>query len=257
MASYRNVIYNFSFPRPRTLEDGLVWEDVSSVRESRLYCSEEAEKELKQHIAKYVVSGIHFIDSGDYHYMTKLITDQIREPFTLLLIDHHTDMQEDSLANMLSCGNWARKALEENLYLKSLVLVGPERQQMKETVDVQGKRILRVSFEDLKNGKASEKMRTVPTELPVYISIDKDVLSEEYAVTNWDQGEMSLAFLEYILKQLIFHFEVIGIDLCGEYTDEENVPLFLHAERVNLGCDRHLFEYLKTCLSVSKKKHLS
>ena len=58
------------------------------------------------------VSGIHFIDSGDYHYISKIMTDFIKEPFTLVLIDHHTDMQDASLGgDILSCGNWAKKGI--------------------------------------------------------------------------------------------------------------------------------------------------
>lgn len=34
--------------------------------------------------------GIHFLDSGNYHYVTKLWLDQVKEPFDLLVLDHHT-----------------------------------------------------------------------------------------------------------------------------------------------------------------------
>jgi hypothetical protein len=50
--------------------------------------------------------------------------------------------------------------------------------------------------------------------LPVYLSIDKDVLSPEVVNTNWDQGE----FLEQHLNDLISACQgrIIGADITGD-----------------------------------------
>jgi len=50
--------------------------------------------------------------------------------------------------------------------------------------------------------------------LPVYLSIDKDVLSPQVVNTNWDQGE----FLEKHLNALIdaCHGSIIGADITGD-----------------------------------------
>ena len=48
--------------------------------------------------------GIHFLDSGNYHYVTKLWLDQVKEPFDLLVLDHHTDLQQPMFGDILSCG---------------------------------------------------------------------------------------------------------------------------------------------------------
>lgn len=39
------------------------------------------------------LAGIHFIDSGNYHYMTRLWLTRMDQPFCLLVYDNHTDMQ--------------------------------------------------------------------------------------------------------------------------------------------------------------------
>ena len=44
---------------------------------------------MKRVIAGYPAEGIHFIDSGNYHYLTKLWTDKLRVPFSLIVFDHH------------------------------------------------------------------------------------------------------------------------------------------------------------------------
>ena len=124
----RNMFFDFTQCYPKRKEPGLEWHDCSAIGGSRLYCSRDAGKKIKALIAPAGVSGIHFIDSGDYHYISKIMTDFIKEPFTLVLIDHHTDMQDASLGgDILSCGNWAKKVLQENPYLQRLVLIGQEK----------------------------------------------------------------------------------------------------------------------------------
>lgn len=79
--------------------------NCSQVLGSRLICSEEAQAKLNQLIAHHGISGVHFLDSGDYHYITKLMCDQIHEPFDLVLFDHHTDMKDAVFGEMLTCGD--------------------------------------------------------------------------------------------------------------------------------------------------------
>ena len=256
----RNMIFDFTQCYPKRKEPGLEWHDCSAIGGSRLYCSRDAEEKIKALIAPAGVSGIHFIDSGDYHYISKIMTDFIKEPFTLVLIDHHTDMQDASLGgDILSCGNWAKKVLQENPYLQRLVLIGQEKKVLDKLQsgarqqETDGK-LVEISYEELKNGKAHEKIKELSDEVPVYISIDKDVLDEKYAVTNWDQGKMSMGMLEQILKTLVTEYDVIGVDICGMYPEENSLPEYLRAERVNIRSDEELYRFLQ--MSLLKKKEL-
>lgn len=106
-------------------------------------------------------------------------------------------------------------------------------------------KLVEISYEELKNGKAHEKLKELPDEVPVYISIDKDVLDEKYAVTNWDQGKMSMGMLEQILKTLVTEYDVIGVDICGMYPEENSLPEYLRAERVNIRSDEELYRFLQ------------
>lgn len=247
----RNMIFDFTQCYPKRKEPGLEWHDCSAIGGSRLYCSRDAEEKIKALIAPAGVSGIHFIDSGDYHYISKIMTDFIKEPFTLVLIDHHTDMQDASLGgDILSCGNWAKKVLQENPYLQRLVLIGQEKKALDKLQsgarqqETDGK-LVEISYEELKNGIAHEKIKELPDEVPVYISIDKDVLDEKYAVSNWDQGKMSMGMLEQILKTLVTEYDVIGVDICGMYPEENSLPEYLRAERVNIRSDEELYRFLQ------------
>ena len=74
--------------------------------------------------------GVHFIDSGDYHYLTEFWTDKLTQPFNLVLFDHHTDMQPAQIEGLLSCGNWVQSMLDHQPLLRKVFLFGiPETQQ--------------------------------------------------------------------------------------------------------------------------------
>ena len=70
------------------------------------YCDEDAMNEIRSRIAPYSSGEIHFIDSGNYHYMTRIWLEKIEEPFELLVFDNHTDMQPPAFGGLLSCGGW-------------------------------------------------------------------------------------------------------------------------------------------------------
>lgn len=75
------------------------WIDCRDIQGTNCYCDEEGEQALRRKIAPYSAEAIHFIDSGNYHYMTKLWTEKLREPFVLAVADHHPDMQPPLFRN--------------------------------------------------------------------------------------------------------------------------------------------------------------
>lgn len=241
----RNYVFDFTHSYKGDYPQ-LTYYDCSDIEGTRLFCDQHAEKQLKEMISKNGISGIHFIDSGDYHYITKLMTDFIHEPFDLVLIDHHTDMQSSIVGDMLSCGNWAKKALQ-NPFLHRLYLIGPSKHDLK---SVEKNKVLSFSIEELEQGA------TIPleTKYPVYISIDKDVLDERYAMTNWNQGDMSLGMLEDVLAHFLKNCEVIGIDICGDDPDIDDYPTYIKAERINNLSDDALYQTAMKILKRRQKK---
>lgn len=241
----RNYVFDFThcykghYPQ-------LTYYDCSDIEGTRLFCNREAEKRLKELIQNNGISGIHFIDSGDYHYITKLMTDFIQEPFDLVLIDHHTDMQSSTVGNMLSCGNWAKKALY-NPFLHHLYLIGPNKHDLR---SLEENKVISISIEELEHGVSIP----LETKYPVYISIDKDVLDKHYAMTNWNQGEMSLGMLEDVLTHFLKNCEVIGIDICGDDPDIGDYPAYIKAERINNVSDDALYQTAMKILKRRKKK---
>lgn len=197
--------------------------DCSDIQETDMYCSKNAYEKIWGRIEPYGIQGIHYIDSGNYHYITKIITDHITEPFGLVMYDHHTDMQIPMVPEMMSCGDWAGQTLIQNENLRQLVVVGPPESDIEQTLesykgskgrqenvesykcgynvqeaeyddsydisrDISSGRLLIFSAKDLHGGLPEDKLKHIRTDLPLYISIDKDVLGTEYTETNWSRG---------------------------------------------------------------------
>ena len=72
-----------------------LWLDGTGIAGIDCYCDDEAVAAIREQIANAGIKnaeGIHFIDGGNYHYMSKIWTDMVQEPFTLVVFDHHPDM---------------------------------------------------------------------------------------------------------------------------------------------------------------------
>ena len=122
------------------------------------------------------------------------------------------------------------------------------------------------SAKDLHGGLPEDKLKHIRTDLPLYISIDKDVLGTEYTETNWSQGDMSIDGLERLLSVFlggqveeknsdacrndernagdIRHSRILGVDICGEIQTDIPVPEYLEAEEKNEKVNIELFRFI-------------
>ena len=175
----QNIKCNFSdIYRQEDFLDGTVL-DFLGLEETRCYCSRHSADIIRAALAPYGPGGIHWLDSGDYHYVSLLIQEMIAEPYSLVLFDNHPDDQAGAFGQeLLSCGSWVSEARR------------------------------------LPNWRKEADN--------VYISIDKDVLSRDYARTDWDQGNMTLDELFASIKDISLKYRIIGADICGEPTLSES-----------------------------------
>ena len=115
-------------------QQNIHWLDCTQITGTDCYCDDEAITEINKLIDENRCSNcrvdstttpdIHFFDNGNYHYMSKLWTDRIQEPFDLVVFDHHPDMQPPRFGDILSCGGWVKKVLEENKFVQNVVIIG-------------------------------------------------------------------------------------------------------------------------------------
>lgn len=196
--------------------EAFIWIDCRDIRGTNCYCDEEAETILKERIRQLGPEGIHFIDSGNYHYMTKLWTDKIQEPFVLILIDHHPDTQPSLFEGILSCGCWVGRMLEENSNVRKVVLLGAEDSLIEEIPEKYRSKIASYNEEAVIHDQVWQDFRKKHIDAPVYLTIDKDVLDSSQVKTNWNQGKLKLQDLKKIIRLICLHERVIGVDISGE-----------------------------------------
>lgn len=192
------------------------WIDCTDLHGTDCYLDAEAEQQLKERIKKFSPHGIHFIDSGNYHYLTKLWTDKIHEPFSLIVFDHHPDMQPSLFDGLMSCGCWVKTVIDTNPWLRKVILIGASEKLFDKVPEAYRERVRFYSESTLSHDDAWRSFSIRHLQEPVYVSVDKDVLNTLSAVTNWDQGSMPLTELEKIFSVILRNENVIGVDVCGE-----------------------------------------
>lgn len=200
-------------------EEEISWTELSDLSGCNCYCDAEASDRIRKEIQAFTGKGLHFIDSGNYHYMTRLWLEKLQIPFRLLVFDNHTDMQPPAFGGLLSCGGWIAASLEELPLLQEVILVGPDEEAYTQVEPDLQQKVLFLSREKLNTMTAEEKegfFNNLSEDLPLYVSVDKDVLCKGDASTTWSQGDMHLSELMSFLELVLERQNILGMDVCGE-----------------------------------------
>ena len=200
-------------------EEEISWTELSDLSGCNCYCDAEASDRIRKEIQAFTGKGIHFIDSGNYHYMTRLWLEKLQIPFRLLVFDNHTDMQPPAFGGLLSCGGWIAASLEELPLLQEVILVGPDEEAYTQVEPDLQQKVLFLSREKLSTMTTEEKegfFNNLSEDLPLYVSVDKDVLCKGDASTTWSQGDMHLSELMSFLELVLERQNILGMDVCGE-----------------------------------------
>ena len=207
--------------------------DLGGIEGTVCYCDAAAEAEIRRRLAPEADAGIRWIDSGDFHYVTKILAEFQQEPFVLVLVDNHPDDQEPAFGGVLSCGSWVKALRESQPMLKEVWTLGPDHRIRGPEVD----RELEEGIDDLLAAVEGKR---------VYLSIDKDVLGREWSRTDWSQGTYSLAELKGWLDGLL-RLDVVAVDICGELSPEKGATpedLRVNCE-TNIELQEFILDYLK------------
>ena len=171
---------------------------VRGTEGTHCYCDGEAEEALLKAVGR-ADAGVRFIGSGDYHYLTCLLAQGISKPFSLVLMDNHPDNQEPALGDVLSCGGWVKDLQNRCPALEEVLTIGPEG-----------------CPQDIPEGWLEERKGR-----DVYVSLDKDIMGPQYAVTGWSQGRRSLDDVKGMLERILTSgVNVLAVDVCGETAPE-------------------------------------
>ncbi len=209
------------------------WVGLGDIGGTTCYCDLEAEAEISHRLVPEPAERMRWIDSGDYHYVTKILAAREQEPFVLVLVDKHPDDQEPAFGGVLSCGSWVKALKASQPMLKEVWTLGPDHRIRGPEVD----RELEEGIDDLLAAVEGKR---------VYLSIDKDVLGREWSRTDWSQGTYSPAQLKGWLDGLL-RLDVVAVDICGELSPEKGATpedLRVNGE-LNVELQEFILGYLK------------
>lgn len=220
----------------------------------RIVASRTAAIELRERLAAYWTDSeppLLFYGSGDFHHLCAVFLSFVDEPVTVIQFDNHPDWI--SIPKTLNCGSWVNRALELD-HVERVVTIGPASDDLakpeRKKANLQAIRDGRLEVHawraaptGLKGpaveapGCRTEDGRIVWDELaerdfdafvdelderlpmtPLWITLDKDVLGSDEAVTNWDQSELTADQVIAAVRRLGARRRILGIDVCGDYS---------------------------------------
>jgi len=217
----------------------------------RLACRWAAFRRFERELAMLIDSQrpcLTFCGSGDFHHVSLALLGQQTSPCNLLVLDKHPDWMRG--VPLLHCGTWLWHAAALPQVAKIYHVGGeldfdngyrwlaPWRLLHSRKVAVlpavrrfKGRRwsavphvALRARPDELVDlERASECVAPFRDELaarPLYISVDKDVLSASEAVVNWDSGHLMTGELLSVIEAFIDAAcgRLAGLDMVGDWS---------------------------------------
>ena len=212
-----------------------------SLRASRILATRSALRELGKRLGETAAGGdpdVLFYGSGDFHHLTALQVRQRGEPLTIVHFDNHPDWVRYPTIN---CGSWVNQALCSPNVAR-IMTIGPCSDDLRHPEwkfaefagDPQraSQPLCLAKRADAPMGCADcgawastaggilvwrnlegecwddflEELTASLPETALWITIDKDVLRRSEAITNWDQGEMTLDQIAAALRRLAASF---------------------------------------------------
>jgi hypothetical protein len=220
----------------------------------RLACGFGRFKEFEKALAAVLGSSVDaepaltFLGSGDFHHVTLALLRRIEQPFNLLVVDNHPDWMRG--IPFLHCGTWVYHAAQLP-QVQRIYHVGGD-------VDFDNRFRWLAPWRCLRGGKIRvisgkrrfkrgwwnelacpalrppnsavasarhvqqllEPFRDDIGRWPLYVSLDKDVMTTNDAVVNWDSGHLTLPEVETVLAAFTeaAHGRMAGMDILGDWS---------------------------------------
>lgn len=201
-------------------------------------------------------NSVTFLGSGDYHHISEILISRFNEPISIIDFDFHPDWV--LLPPRFGCGSWVNEVLRKKNILKFIMLgvssadlsspdiqtgnLGLLKDDRVEIYPYEHKPSLaffkiipknisltvkngivfnRIYWSELKDKNLNdffyELLKRI-AQKKVYVSIDKDCLKNDYALTNWEEGKFSLDELLLLLKLIKENLDIVGLDISGDYS---------------------------------------
>lgn len=189
--------------------------DLYDLRETYSMCHLDILDEISKRLPTHQKDKLYYLGNGNYHYLTLVLLARLEEPFTLITFDHHNDARYFPFPDMTSCGSWIRTALEELDLLEKVIIIGASADNTKEMKNGLSDKLFFLSEEKISE-KVLQRISNAIKTKNIYISVDRDFLSEREVQTNWDQGNNQLPDLLSAIQLFSKDHILVGADVCGD-----------------------------------------
>ncbi|MFM7150341.1 MAG: hypothetical protein ACKO23_10905, partial [Gemmataceae bacterium] len=219
----------------------------------RLACSWPAFRSFQNHFNQQVGCAtdkspvLRFIGSGDFHHLTLALLNRFSVRFNLLVLDNHPDWMR--FLPFLHCGTWLyhasclpninrifhlggnvdfdngfRHLAPTSSLRQKRIVVFPEKRQFTRGF---WKRIPNQNLRLCQDGPiTTSRVRELLSPwakdlatLPLYISLDKDVMTSSKSRVNWDSGDIYPEEVLQILDEFrICVPQILGMDVVGDWS---------------------------------------
>jgi hypothetical protein len=191
---------------------------------------------------------VSLLGSGDFHHLTLALLRRIRHPFNLVVLDKHPDWVRG--VPILHCGTWLHHAAQLPNVQRIFHLGGDMdfdnayRWLAPKALLQAGKIITLPAFRSFINGFWQDVPHSplrahfdMPIDrerleellwphldeldrLPLYVSLDKDVMWMPESVANWDSGYLDLTEVQEILQFFLKAAgnDLMGVDIVGDWS---------------------------------------
>ena len=213
---------------------------LSFKRMARLWCSSGEFNKACSAMQLPNLNQFTLLGSGDYHHLTLALLQQHQKPLTLVLFDNHPDWMRPP--HQYHCGTWVYAAARLPQVAR-IIIVGLENGDLcgKKFVDGDvesylNKKIVLLPYTSLNAEISEQQTVTLQSQLKtslkqgvqeilaaistqnVYISVDKDCLRAEDAITNWEQGTLPLETVVACITAIRGNHSIVGADTVGDYS---------------------------------------
>jgi hypothetical protein len=214
----------------------------------RFWCSPSCFAKVSNAMQMSQEGQFALLGSGDYHYLTLALLQQHQTPLTLVLFDNHPNWLRP--LQQYRCNTWVYAAARLP-QVERVVIVGLEngdlcgkKFQEGDVESYLSKKIILLPYSGVEIAINAQETLLLQSQLKhslkagvqeildaistnkVYLSIDKDCLRAEDAVTNWGQGTLPLETLTTCIKAIGRHHTIIGADTVGDYSPPVFSSLF-------------------------------
>ncbi|MGD0336748.1 MAG: hypothetical protein ABSB18_06585 [Candidatus Omnitrophota bacterium] len=226
---------------------------------ARYWVNNRDRKIIEERITDSAKEAITFLGSGDFHHISEVLINSFSQQMSLILFDLHPEW--DIYSFFLGCGSWLNSILKRKNILKvilvgtssedistfninsgnlkslkeGLVEIYPYThrpskvflKRVPENISVKVERgpfSSTIYWHELVSEELGPFFKGLIGRLPsknVYVSIDKDCLNYDSALTNWEEGGFSLGQLLLMLKLIKENLRIVGLDITGDYSNIE------------------------------------